>query len=215
MNAIQASGFGKLILSDPLALADCFDALAHDPLDILLQSIRLWAYAAWCALLLSNTERAMNCKECGQTVDSVARFCQGCGRTLDVIPAHLAKRHGFLYYVGVVFLVFVCLSIIGYIVQESETKPPTPAEDAKKRTDTLNVLLAADGAKRLQKAMRNPCVQAIAGIDNGRRRGMLRVPCTEWVRRNERGPGGHGTGWPIRGQRDWRQVLLTLEQRMR
>lgn len=67
-----------------------------------------------------------------------------------------SKRHGCWYYVLMVIGVFFVIGMAVSIIQKFVTKPPTPAEQKQQNKTAINVTLAAEGAKRLQKAMRNP-----------------------------------------------------------
>jgi hypothetical protein len=98
------------------------------------------------------------CGNCGQTLDPTARFCPKCGAQL-VLDTHRntgPKRHGFWFYTLIVLGVFMAIGIIGQKIQDSATKPRSPEEQAKEQRDTRNIRLAADGAKVLRRAMRNP-----------------------------------------------------------
>jgi hypothetical protein len=78
---------------------------------------------------------------------------------VPVVVTPQKKRHGCGYYLGVVAAGFMALMALGYFIEQvgTVTKPtPSPAEQAAKQKEQAALVVAAEGAKRLRDAMRNP-----------------------------------------------------------
>lgn len=102
------------------------------------------------------------CSNFGQSLSGPVRFCPECGRPMAATPVVVApqkKSRGCSCYLGVVAAGFIALMALGYFIDQVElvTKPAlSPTEQAEKQKQQATLVVAAEGAKRLRDAMRNP-----------------------------------------------------------